>query len=175
MMLEKFGVSAANWRDALDRASEHGPSARPAFAESDTPRYGHSRPPWDSRTSTARNPTSGADSSRDVCATHSVEHLITLSYATTVETIVRFLDPALRGESRALQGLGSSGARARADSGAKIVADDRATIDLAAQIHDHHVVELQLLDDPRVLPTDLATSFGCACSLDRLVVIRALG
>jgi NAD(P)-dependent dehydrogenase (short-subunit alcohol dehydrogenase family) len=37
IMLEHFGVSEANWRDALGRTE--GPAAPPGFAESETPRY----------------------------------------------------------------------------------------------------------------------------------------
>ena len=41
MMLENFGVSEANWRDALDpaRAQSGQPLAPPDFAHSETPRY----------------------------------------------------------------------------------------------------------------------------------------
>jgi NAD(P)-dependent dehydrogenase (short-subunit alcohol dehydrogenase family) len=38
MMLDNFGVTEANWRDALD-ASRQGPSAPPDFALSESPRY----------------------------------------------------------------------------------------------------------------------------------------
>jgi NAD(P)-dependent dehydrogenase (short-subunit alcohol dehydrogenase family) len=38
MMLDNFGVTEANWRDALD-ASRRGPSAPPDFALSESPRY----------------------------------------------------------------------------------------------------------------------------------------
>jgi hypothetical protein len=39
MMLDNFGVSEANWRDALDRGPDDGPSAPPGFAHSETPRF----------------------------------------------------------------------------------------------------------------------------------------
>ena len=41
MMLENFGVTEDNWRDALDpkRAENDGPVAPPDFAHSETPRY----------------------------------------------------------------------------------------------------------------------------------------
>lgn len=41
MMLEAYGVSEANWRDALDpsRATRGMPVAPPGFAQSETPRY----------------------------------------------------------------------------------------------------------------------------------------
>jgi hypothetical protein len=37
MMLENFGVTESNWRDALDPS--HSPAAPPDFALSETPRY----------------------------------------------------------------------------------------------------------------------------------------
>jgi NAD(P)-dependent dehydrogenase (short-subunit alcohol dehydrogenase family) len=40
MMLDNFGVSEENWRDALDRTGGHpGPAAPPDFALSESPRY----------------------------------------------------------------------------------------------------------------------------------------
>ena len=40
MMLDNWGVTERNWRDALERDRSDGyPSAPPAFAESETPRY----------------------------------------------------------------------------------------------------------------------------------------
>jgi NAD(P)-dependent dehydrogenase (short-subunit alcohol dehydrogenase family) len=39
IMLDHFGVSEANWRDALDRRPDEGSSAPPGFAESETPRF----------------------------------------------------------------------------------------------------------------------------------------
>jgi NAD(P)-dependent dehydrogenase (short-subunit alcohol dehydrogenase family) len=39
MMLDNFGVSEANWRDALHRAASDSPSAPPDFALSESPRY----------------------------------------------------------------------------------------------------------------------------------------
>jgi len=39
MMLEHFGVSEQNWRDALDANRKDGPAAPPGFAASETPRY----------------------------------------------------------------------------------------------------------------------------------------
>jgi hypothetical protein len=39
MMLDNFGVSEANWRDALNRAAGDSPSAPPDFALSESPRY----------------------------------------------------------------------------------------------------------------------------------------
>ncbi|TML19945.1 MAG: SDR family oxidoreductase [Actinobacteria bacterium] len=40
MMLDNFGVSEENWRDAIDRPTERGgPSAPPDFALSESPRY----------------------------------------------------------------------------------------------------------------------------------------
>jgi hypothetical protein len=39
MMLEHYGVTEENWRDALDRAPDDGPAAPPGFAASETPRF----------------------------------------------------------------------------------------------------------------------------------------
>ena len=39
IMLDTFGVSEQNWRDAVDPASGDGPSAPPDFALSESPRY----------------------------------------------------------------------------------------------------------------------------------------
>ncbi len=40
MMLEHFGVSEANWRDAIDSSvPSHVPKAPPGFAQSESPRY----------------------------------------------------------------------------------------------------------------------------------------
>ena len=39
MMLDAFGVTESNWRDALDRPPDSGPSAPPGFAQSESPRF----------------------------------------------------------------------------------------------------------------------------------------
>jgi NAD(P)-dependent dehydrogenase (short-subunit alcohol dehydrogenase family) len=87
MMLDNFGVSEANWRDALHPAADDSPSAPPDFALSESPRYvgravvavatdptvrvevGEQRSTRRIRSHpTARSPTSGDSSSRSSVA-----------------------------------------------------------------------------------------------------------